>query len=156
MFEYLNEKKQRLRERRQREQMFAKQALIERANAITFVLLAESGKVDEMTATEHSDLFADWASNIGYTVGALRRYNGALYRCIQSHTSLNGWTPDVSAALWAKVGDPSEEYPAWSAPIGAHDAYAIGDKVSHDGKKWVSVLDGNVWVPGVYGWSEEI
>ena len=35
---------------------------------------------------------------------------------------------------------------------GAHDAYNIGDKVTHNGKTWVSDVDNNVWEPGVYGW----
>lgn len=37
---------------------------------------------------------------------------------------------------------------------GAQDAYNKGDKVSHDGKHWVSDVDNNVWAPGVYGWKE--
>lgn len=39
-------------------------------------------------------------------------------------------------------------------PTGAHDAYKKGDKVTHDGKYWVSTADANVWEPGVYGWEE--
>ena len=39
-------------------------------------------------------------------------------------------------------------------PIGAHDAYAKGDKTSHNSKNWVSTVDNNVWEPGVYGWEE--
>ena len=35
---------------------------------------------------------------------------------------------------------------------GAHDAYNIGDKVTHNGKTWVSDVDNNVWEQGVYGW----
>ena len=45
-----------------------------------------------------------------------------------------------------------DEYPEWVQPTGAHDAYNIGDKVTHNGKTWVSDVDNNVWEPGVYGW----
>jgi len=79
-----------------------------------------------------------------------------LYRTVSEHTSQADWTPDVSASLWVKVGDPTEEYPAWSQPIGSHDAYAMGDKVSYGEKHWVSTVDGNVWQPGIYGWEEVI
>ena len=51
---------------------------------------------------------------------------------------------------------PSEEYPAWVQPTGAHDAYAQGAKVSHNGKKWTSDISANVYEPGVYGWTEVI
>lgn len=56
--------------------------------------------------------------------------------------------------MWTRIGNPLEEFPEWVQPIGAHDAYSKGAKTSHNGKKWVSEADGNVWEPGVYGWVE--
>ena len=122
--------------------------------SITFVALAESGGLDEITASEHAELFAEWAYPVAYTVGQLRRYNGTLYKCVQAHTSQADWTPDTAASLWSVAADPAEEWPAWSQPVGAHDAYAKGAKVSHNGKHWTSSVDSNVWEPGVYGWTE--
>lgn len=29
-----------------------------------------------------------------------------------------------------------------------------GDKVSYEGKHWVSDIDNNVWAPATYGWSQ--
>ena len=77
-----------------------------------------------------------------------------LYRCLQGHTSQETWTPDAAPSLWVAISDPAEEWPAWVQPTGAHDAYAQGDKVSHNGKHWISNVDNNVWEPGVYGWTE--
>ena len=31
---------------------------------------------------------------------------------------------------------------------------ATFEKVTHNGKTWVSDVDSNVWESGVYGWSE--
>ncbi len=129
-------------------------AALEAVSSIAFVTLAESGSIDDVTATEHTDMFAAWTSNVAYPVGAIRRYDGQMYRCVQAHTSQDDWTPDAAASLWSRVGNPAEEYPAWSQPIGAHDAYGIGDKVTHNGKQWMSTADNNVWEPGVYGWEE--
>ena len=28
-----------------------------------------------------------------------------------------------------------------------------GDKVTHNGLRWISEADSNVWEPGVYGWT---
>ena len=122
---------------------------------IVFVTLAENGTIDEVTATEHTEAFAAWEPNIPYTVGNLRVYEGILYKCVQAHTSQSDWTPNLTPALWSKAGDPAEEYPEWSQPIGASDAYMNGDKVSYNGKHWISAIDNNVWAPGVYGWNEE-
>lgn len=49
-----------------------------------------------------------------------------------------------------------EEYPEYKQPMGAHDSYKIGDKVTFNGKKYVSLIDGNNWSPSVYpqGWEE--
>lgn len=133
----------------------------ELTSSIAFVTMAENGMIDDVTATENIDTFAPWVAGVKATVGQLRTYGGEtegsvkkLYRCVQAHTTQADWTPDVSPSLWVEVGDPSEEYPAWSQPVGAHDAYDKGAKTTHNDKKWVSDVDGNVWEPGVYGWTE--
>lgn len=126
----------------------------ENAAAIAFVVLAETGQIDAVTAAEQSTLFAEWVPGVKYTVGNLRQYGGVLYRCVQDHTSQEGWEPDKATSLWAVTSDPAEEWPAWSQPVGAQDAYSAGAKVSHNGKHWTSDLDGNVWEPGVFGWTE--
>ena len=124
---------------------------------IMFVTLAEAGSIDATTAAEHADLFAPWAVLVNYKAGQIRRYtDGQLYQCLQDHTSQEDWTPDASPSLWKRVADPAEEWPEWSQPVGAQDAYAKGAKVSRNGKHWTSDLDGNVWEPGVYGWTEVV
>lgn len=123
--------------------------------SIAFVTLAENGAIDDVTATEHTSVFSPWVSGTAYLVGALRQYENELYRCVQSHTAQEDWTPNAVPALWVKVGNPAEEYPVWTQPIGVQDAYAIGDKVTHNDSKWISTVDANVWEPGVYGWEEE-
>lgn len=37
------------------------------------------------------------------------RYNDALYRCLQSHTSQASWTPEASPSLWVLIDDPAIE-----------------------------------------------
>lgn len=123
-------------------------------SSIAFVTLAEAGQLDDVTATEHSGRFTPWVVPFTYTAGNIRRHNRVLYRCVQSHTSQDDWPPDLTPALWVRVGDPAEEWPAWSQPVGAHDAYDKDAKVSHKGGRWISNLAANVWEPGVCGWSE--
>lgn len=154
MFKFKTQKDQMLEERKRREALQAQSDKTELASTIAFVTLAETGVIDDETATEHTDLFSPWVEGIAYEVGNIRSYEGDLYRCVQAHTSQSDWTPDKVPALWTKIGDPAEEFPEWSQPVGAHDAYAKGDKVSFGGKHWESTIDNNVWQPGVYGWSE--
>ena len=97
-------------------------------------------------------LFPLWESGVLYAVGDRRQYDGLLYRCIQTHTSQADWMPPAVPALWVRTS--TEEWPEWVQPTGAHDAYSKGDKVSHNGKHWISDIDANTYEPGVYGWTE--
>lgn len=124
------------------------------AASIAFVALAESGAIDEQTASEHSSGFIPWGAG-DYKPDQIREYNGALYRCLQAHTAQADYTPSKCPALWRRLGgDPAVECPVWSQPISVLDAYSLGDKVSHNAAQWVSVVAANVWEPGVFGWKE--
>ena len=111
-------------------------------------LLTVNNKVNEAVMPQ-------WNKNgYPYFAGERVTYDGSYYRCIQNHTSQADWTPDTAVSLWVSISDPSEEFPEWKQPAGAHDAYNKGDKVSHNEKHWISDIDANVYEPGVYGWSE--
>ena len=113
--------------------------------------------VPDEKAKEHTWAFEKWSSEaVRYEIGDRVQYNDGLYKCIQVHISQVDWTPDVAVSLWVSISDPAIEYPDWKQPAGAHDAYQIGDKVSHNDKHWISTIDNNVYEPGVYGWDEVI
>src|SRR5262245_41823907 len=44
-----------------------------------------------------------WTPGTGYAAGALVSFQGAVYRCVQGHTALDGWMPSVVPALWQHV-----------------------------------------------------
>ena len=100
-------------------------------------------------------LYDEWnGDSIEYETGKRVRYNSILYKVLQKHTSQSDWTPDQAPSLFAKVLIPdSSVIPEWEQPDSTNP-YSSGDKVTHNGKTWVSDVDGNVWEPGVYGWSE--
>ena len=52
--------------------------------------------------------------------------------------------------------EPTEEYPEYVQPTGAHDAYKVGDKITYNGKHYECVYEGCVWTPDAYpaGWKE--
>lgn len=95
-----------------------------------------------------------WKEDTTYFVGDRVRYGDYLYKVLQEHTSQSEWTPPDAPSLFAQVlpgqdGDIGE----WVQP-GSTNPYMKGDKVLHNGKKWESIIDNNVWEPGVYGWEE--
>ena len=44
-----------------------------------------------------------WAVGASYTTGSLVSYHGVVYRCVQGHTTVDGWYPDIVPALWEPV-----------------------------------------------------
>ena len=108
--------------------------------------------LDDSTALTGVELFPPWKL-IAYSVGDRVQYNGTLYKCVQAHTAQSDWTPDATPALWVVV--TVEEWPEWVQPTGAQDAYAKDAKVTHNGERWISDVDSNVWEPGVYGWTKQ-
>ena len=123
--------------------------------SIVFVQMAQNGTLDDVTISEHPDLFIEWTENWTGKAGSIVREGENLYRSIHDVTNVAQNTrPSETPSMWTRIGNPEEEYPEWVQPIGAHDAYNINDKASHNNKNWISETDGNVWEPGVYGWTE--
>lgn len=125
-------------------------------SSIVFVTLAENNLLDDITVSEHPKLFTEWDENWTGKAGAIVSEGGNLYRSIHDVlTTAQNTKPSETPSMWTQIGNPQEEYPEWYQPIGAHDAYSMGDKVSHNNKHWQSTVNNNVWEPGVYGWEEQ-
>ncbi len=79
-----------------------------------------------------------------------------LYQVLQDHTSAEEWTPDTAVSLYKAIGVTEQGYPEWVQPLGASDAYKLGDIVSYNGVLYIcTAVDGggkNSWKPDVYGW----
>lgn len=131
--------------------------LVEQAQAIRAGMQALARTAsDAVLLAQPMAMYDEWsADSVAYTLNDIRQYNGLLYRCVQAHTSQESWTPEAAPSLWTRIADPAQEWPEWIQPTGAHNAYAKGAKVSHNGKHWISDVDANVWEPGVYGWTEQ-
>lgn len=84
-------------------------------------------------------------------------YNGKTWR---TKVDNNVWEP-AAGQLWDEIDaagnivvPPANEYPQWVQPTGGHDAYKVGDKVTFNGQRYTSKINGNVWSPTGYpaGW----
>lgn len=101
-------------------------------------------------------LYGEWSGDgITYKANDRLMYDDKFYKVLQDHTSQSDWTPDTASSLYVEIADPSNEYPEFVQPTGAHDAYAKGDKVTFEGKHYISLIDANVYSPTAYpaGWS---
>lgn len=101
-------------------------------------------------AIETKELYPSWEGKpIGYQFSLNERVyyetNDTLYKVITAHVKQMDWTPDISVSLFVRVS--VEEWPEWIQPTGAHDAYNVGDKVSHNEAHWISLIDANTYEP---------
>lgn len=127
----------------------------ERARALRPYIEKAAVSLTDADALESVELFPAWASGVAYTVDERIQYGGTLYRVAQAHTSQADWTPDKTPALFVVVS--LDEWPEFVQPTGAHDAYKKGDKVTFEGKHYISLIDANVYSPAAYpaGWQEQ-
>ncbi len=110
--------------------------------------------LDDAEALEIKTAYPVWGAAKAYDVGEKTLYSGVLYKCLQSHEAQADWNPADAPSLWAEVLIPDDGMiPEWEQPDSTNP-YMKGDKVTHNGKTWVSEVDGNVWEPGFYGWTE--
>lgn len=124
---------------------------LEAAQKIRAVMDTAAGMLTDEQALQVTALYPLWDAAKTYAVGDRVRYAGNLYRCLQPHTAQAAWTPTDAHSLWAKVlTDPSGAILPWEQP-GSTNPYMKGDKVTHNGKTWESIVDNNVWEPGVTG-----
>ena len=132
--------------------------LIEKARELRALIekaMTETASLTEAEAVAATCLYPKWNGNgVAYAKGQRVQYDGVLYTVLQNHTSQAGWTPTAAPSLFAKVLIPDPTVvPEWEQPESTNP-YAKGDKVTHSGKTWASGIDGTVWEPGVYGWTE--
>ena len=132
--------------------------LIEKARELRALIekaMTETASLTEAEAVAATCLHPKWSGDsVQYTAGQRVQDDGILYTVLQAHTSQLDWKPADAPSLFAKVLIPDPTViPEWEQPESTNP-YAKGDKVTHNGKTWVSDIDGNVWEPGVYGWTE--
>ena len=138
-----------------------KQEYIAKQMHRAFQLLAQSLQLPDTNAMEIADLYEEYAVGKTYPVGYIFKYGGnadgetQLYSVLQEHTAQAEWKPDETPSLYKAIGFTDAGVPVWTQPLGAQDAYQTGDVVAHKGLIWESIVDNNVWEPGVYGWEQK-
>ena len=128
----------------------------ERARALRPYIEKAAISLTDEDALQAVELFPQWVVEHAYVVGERLQYNGVLYRVVQAHTSQADWTPDITPSLFVVVS--LDERPEFVQTTGSHDAYNKGDKVTFEGKHYISLMDGNVYSPAAYpaGWQEQM
>lgn len=107
--------------------------------------------LDDEAALMVVALYPKWQADISLKAGERIRHKDVLYRVLTAHITQETWTPDQAPSLFSKIliEDPTV-IPEWEQPDSTN-GYSIGDQVTHNGKTYKSLVDNNVWEPGVTG-----
>ena len=129
--------------------------LIELAQKLRPYIEKAAISLSDEDALEAINLFPNWHDDVEQYIKDQRvNYDGILYKCLQTHIPQANWNPKDAPSLWAKVLIPDENtIPEWEQPDSTNP-YMKDDKVKHLNKTWISIIDYNVYEPGIYGWNE--
>ena len=118
-------------------------------------------KMEESEIIEYADLYPTWKPSGIYKLNSIYSYGvnqddeTQLWKCTIEHNYDHHVyeSPEVVPALWKKIGFTEEGYPIWTQPLGVHDSYQIGDRVSFEGHIYECNTANNTWSPTTYGWT---
>lgn len=106
---------------------------------------------DDTKIIDCEDLVDNWDIGIDYAVNDIRKFDGQVYRCVQAHTSQDGWEPSQTPALWAIKHTKNKDNPKpYVQPTGAHDAYMMDEVVLFDDAVYISKVNNNAYSPVDY------
>ena len=59
--------------------------------------------VEDNMALRMVEFYPEWATDTAYTAGYKVQHGGTLRRCVQAHTSQDGWDQDSAPSLWTEI-----------------------------------------------------
>lgn len=78
-------------------------------------------------------------------------WEGEFYKCLQTHVAQSDWNPSNAPSLWAKIlpgqSGSGTDVGEWVRPDSTN-GYSTGDRVTHNGRLWESIVNDNVDEPG--------
>ena len=118
----------------------------------------EQEELEEM-ARKHAkpeNSYADVQKQIDDLAQQIKLLKETVEANAQGTSALKDAVEKLGGVITPPEEQPTEEYPEYKQPTGAHDAYKIGDKITYNGKHYECIFGNCVWNPDEYpsGWKE--
>ncbi|MDD7288420.1 MAG: hypothetical protein PUH00_01670 [Clostridiales bacterium] len=97
--------------------------------------------VDDNTALRMAEFYPEWAAGVAYSAGYKVQHGGKLWRCLQAHTSQDGWEPENAPALWEEICETHDGTKYDPIPYEGSMALVSGLYYSQDGVVYLCSRD---------------
>ena len=97
--------------------------------------------LSDSEALEAVTLHPAWAIGKDYPAGHKVQRNGRLWRCIQAHTSQEGWEPENVASLWEGIDETHDGTLADPIPYEGNMALVAGTYYTQGGVVYLCTRD---------------
>lgn len=97
--------------------------------------------LDDKTALEAACLHPHWAVGAAYCSGFKVRHDDRLFRCVQAHTSMDGWQPENTPALWEEINETHTGELNDPIPYNGNMALTAGLYYIQDGVVYLCIRD---------------
>lgn len=114
------------------------------AEEVTALLIAQqinTLEVDDQTAYRMREFYPAWAAGVSYVAGYKVQDNVRLWRCLQAHTSQEGWEPENAPALWEEICETHDGSLYDPIPYDGNMALESGKYYSQDGVTYLCSRD---------------
>lgn len=98
-------------------------------------------EVDDNTALRMLEFYPAWAADTAYPAGHKVQRGGKLWRCLQAHTSQDGWEPENTPALWEEICESHAGTLADPIPYSGNMALESGKYYSQSGAVYLCTRD---------------
>ena len=97
--------------------------------------------VDDNTALRMREFYPEWAAGVAYTAEYKVKSSGKLWRCLQAHTSQDGWEPENAASLWTEICETHDGTIDDPIPYSGNMALEAGKYYSQSGAVYLCTRD---------------
>lgn len=107
---------------------------------------ARSGDLTEKQIVSCRALLPAWEEGKEFQLNDCVQYENRVYRCVQAHTAVSTWTPDIANSLWSVIdvrhsGSKSDPIPAVANMDFIYGKYYLDPQ---DGKTYLCEREGSV------------
>ena len=114
---------------------------LEQARILRPIIETAVQSLSDGEALESVTLHPAWAIGKDYPAGHKVQRNGRLWRCIQTHTSQEGWEPENATSLWEGINETHDGTLYDPIPYDGNMTLVAGLHYVQDGKVYLCNRD---------------